>query len=389
MRLYDGFKFIDLFSGIGGFHQAMNFFGGKCVLASEIDKDAIQVYKANYGIDSDKDITSINALDVPDHDVLCAGFPCQAFSKAGKQLGFADKTRGTLFFEIIKILKAKHPKYFILENVPNLISHDGGNTYKVICGALKEVGYRIPAKPLILSPHQFGVPQVRTRIFIPGIYEPNFADEPINFTFDNLKKKSDNTIDSVLESRVDDPDYKISEKEEKIINAWDDFHKSVDLGVIGFPIWSSYFKTTYINPSFPDWKKDFVRKNQELYERNKAEIDKWLKRWNFLADFTETQKKFEWQCGDAIDSAWDAVIQIRPSGVRVKRPDCFQTLVALVQLPIIGKYRRTLTVKEAARLQSFPDDFIPASKKSVAFRQFGNSVNVRVVEEVFKKLLEL
>ena len=110
------FKFIDLFAGIGGFHQAMVQLGGKCVYASEIDKFCIERYKENYGMDADHDITKINPEDIPDHDVLCGGFPCQAFSKAGKRKGF-EETRGTLFFYIEKILRAKKPKYIILENV--------------------------------------------------------------------------------------------------------------------------------------------------------------------------------------------------------------------------------------------------------------------------------
>ena len=158
----------------------------------------------------------------------------------------------------------------------------------------------------------------------------------------------------------------------------------VDVDVIGFPVWSSYFKTKRIDPSYPERKKDFVRKNQELYLRNKDFIDGWLKKWNNLKDFTPTEQKFEWQCGRTIKSIWEGVIQIRPSGVRVKKPDIFQALVALVQTPIIGKYKRKLSVREAARLQSFPDSFIPDDNMQQAYKQFGNSVNVKVVKEIFK-----
>ena len=111
------FAFIDLFSGIGGFHQALTNIGGKCVLASEIDKYAIESYQENYGIDSAHDITKIKDEEVPPHDVLCGGFPCQAFSKAGRQLGFADQTKGTLFFQVARLLNATQPKFVILENV--------------------------------------------------------------------------------------------------------------------------------------------------------------------------------------------------------------------------------------------------------------------------------
>ena len=123
------FTFIDLFAGIGGFHLAMEELGGKCVFASEIDPDAITTYEQNIGMTPAGDITKIAATDIPPHDVLCAGFPCQPFSKAGKQEGFEDETKGTLFFDIERILLHHHTKYIILENVRNLVSHDNGNTF--------------------------------------------------------------------------------------------------------------------------------------------------------------------------------------------------------------------------------------------------------------------
>ena len=132
------FKFIDLFCGIGGFHQAMSELGGECVYASDIDPECRRIYKLNYGIEPDGDITKVKEEDIPAHDVLCAGFPCQSFSKAGKRLGFDDPTRGTLFFDILRILKYHQPKYALLENVRNLAGHDNGNTWKVIHDALED-----------------------------------------------------------------------------------------------------------------------------------------------------------------------------------------------------------------------------------------------------------
>lgn len=384
----NNFSFIDLFSGIGGFHQAMSFFGGKCVLSSEIDPDAIRVYKENYGIDSAKNIRDIKIEDVPDHDVLCGGFPCQTFSKAGKREGFMDEIRGTLFFEIARILEAKHPKFILLENVKNLVSHDNGHTYQTICNTLNKLGYRIPEKPLILSPHQFGIPHFRERLFIPGVYDPANVDSPLLLSFDNLKTKSDNSIYSIIDKDEHDPRYNLSQHTIDVLNAWDEFHRGIDVKVIGFPVWSSYFKVSSIDPTLPEWKKEFIAKNRELYIRNKPFIDAWLKKWDNLKAFTPTECKFEWQCGDSAESIWDAVIQIRPSGVRVKKPDVFQALVALVQTPIIGKYKRRLSVREAARLQSFPDSFKPDPNFAKAYKQLGNSVNVTVLKEIFMKMME-
>ena len=381
------FKFIDLFSGIGGFHQAMSSFGGKCVLASEIDSAAINVYQKNYNIDSNINIRDLKNEMIPDHDVLCAGFPCQTFSKAGKREGFLDETRGTLFFEIARILEYKHPKYIMLENVRNLVSHDNGNTYKVIRDTLKKLGYRLTKDPLILSPHQFGIPQVRERIYIPGVFDPEHVNEPIEIKFDKLLKQKDNSIYSIIDKNNNEDVYKLKEHTLKVLECWNEFYQGIDIKVVGFPIWYDYFKSATINPSFPEWKKEFIRKNNDLYKRNKKFIDSWNKKWKYLKDFTPTERKFEWQCGKSINSIWDGIIQIRPSGVRVKKPDTFPALVALVQTPIIGKYQRKLTVREAARLQSFPDTFLPDSNIQSAYRQLGNSVNVEVLKNIFKQLL--
>lgn len=388
------FKFIDLFSGIGGFHQAMEKLGGECVFASEIDAFCNIQYQKNYGMSSDINIRDKKEEEIPKHDVLCAGFPCQAFSKAGKQAGLEDKTRGTLFFEIVRILKHHHTKYIILENVRNLISHDNGNTWSIIQSSLRELGYRTTKEPLILSPHYFGIPQIRERVIILGKYEPEKVDEPFEIDFGKYKKKTDNSIYDVVTKEKVDESYYITEYEEMVLQAWDEFYQGINLKVVGFPIWADYFKYKGDTSDFPKWKAEFIIKNKKLYSDNKKFIDSWLKKYNNLKDFAPTHHKMEWQCGTKINSVWEGVIQFRPSGVRIKTPDCFQALVAMVQIPVIGKYRRKLTVKEAARLQSFPVDnkkkpFSPDENRQQAYKQFGNSVNVEVIkraaEELFKQ----
>ena len=381
----ENFKFIDLFAGIGGFHQAMVQLGGECVLASEIDKYAIETYEENYHINSQIDIRNLKEEDVPEHDVLCAGFPCQAFSKAGKQEGFDDETRGTLFFEIERILKHHHPKYIILENVRNLASHDKGRTWKTIEEHLHKAGYRLTPKPLIVSPHHFGTPQLRERVVILGIYDPENVDDPLMIDLGKFQRKNDNSIYSILEEGEVDAKYNISEYEEKVLTMWDEFYQGIDLKVIGFPVWFEWFKKEAPD-DFKPWKKEFVRKNNELYQRNKEFIDSWIVKWDNLEWCTPTQKKFEWQAGETIDSIWEGLIQFRPSGVRVKTPTCFPALVAMVQIPIIGKYKRRLTVEEAARLQDFPENFIPNEIDQQAYKQFGNAVNVEVIKRCAKKL---
>jgi DNA (cytosine-5)-methyltransferase 1 len=178
------FTFIDLFAGIGGIRLAFEKAGGRCVFSSEWDKFACQTYFANHGDMPHGDITKIRASDIPDHDILAAGFPCQPFSIAGvskknalgKKHGFLDETQGTLFFDICRIIKEKQPKAFLLENVRNLKSHDKGKTYKIIKKSLEELGYNVSDK---IIDGQLVVPQHRERIYIVGIRNG------LNFEFPN------------------------------------------------------------------------------------------------------------------------------------------------------------------------------------------------------------
>lgn len=161
--LLENYKFIDLFAGIGGFHLALSSFGAECIFASEWDKYAAETYLENFGIKPHGDITQITENEIPVHDILCAGFPCQAFSVSGKQKGFED-TRGTLFFDIARIVNHHKPKILFLENVKNLLRHDNGNTLKTINETLAELGYSVFHK--VLNSSHFGLPQNRERIYI-------------------------------------------------------------------------------------------------------------------------------------------------------------------------------------------------------------------------------
>lgn len=402
------FKFIDLFAGIGGFHQAMENLGGECVFASEIDAYAIDSYMQNYGIDSAHDIVKTKVEDIPQHDVLCAGFPCQPFSKAGDQMGFEDKTKGTLFFEICRILQHHHTPYIILENVRNLASHDDGKTWNTIRDTLRELDYIVADEPMIISPHQLGIPQLRERVVIIGAHKSTGVKE-IRVEFPHEDKANINFLTSgIIEQCLVSEKYYISNHEEKVLTCWDEFingikymptasknkstgkteyEKTEFKGTIGFPIWSFEFreKSDYSNEKYK-WKKEFIAKNRYLYEFNKEFIDTWFAKWNNLKDFTPTEQKMEWQCGKSCKSIWDGLIQFRPSGVRVKSATVFPALVAIVQIPIIGKVRRRLTPREAARLQSFPDTFICNSNDHQAYKQFGNAVNVKVIQYMAEQL---
>jgi len=193
-------KFIDLFCGLGGFRVALEHWGCECVFSSDIDKYTRETYKMNFGEYPAGDITQINEKDIPDHDILCAGFPCQPFSIGGKRLGFED-TRGTLFFDVLRILKEKRPRAFFLENVAGLCNHDGGNTIETIINSLKEIDY-VPIFKVI-NAKDVGYPQNRVRWYCVGFDKKKFPHitEEFQFAFP-VNKPLKYTLDSLIEGSV-------------------------------------------------------------------------------------------------------------------------------------------------------------------------------------------
>jgi DNA (cytosine-5)-methyltransferase 1 len=180
------FKFIDLFAGVGGMRLGFQNAGGQCVFSSEWDTSAQKTYEANFGEKPHGDITEIDEKEIPDFDVLLAGFPCQPFSSIGKRQGFKHETQGTLFYDVLRIIEEKRPVSFLLENVQGLLTHDKGHTFKVIKGSLEEVGYTIFHK--VLDSSDYGVPQFRKRIYIAGFDSKRFKGEP-EFYWPRPKKK--------------------------------------------------------------------------------------------------------------------------------------------------------------------------------------------------------
>ena len=211
----EGYAFIDLFAGIGGMRLAYESAGGHCVYSNEWNKYSQQTYYANFGVQPDGDITKVEASSIPDHDILVAGFPCQPFSIAGvskkqslgRATGFEDKTQGTLFFDICRILKAKRPKAFMLENVKNLCSHDKGRTFKVIQESLSELNYKIFFE--ILDGKHY-VPQHRERIVIVGFDMERYGED-IDFKFDLKPLDTPPVVRDILENNVDNK-YTLSDK---------------------------------------------------------------------------------------------------------------------------------------------------------------------------------
>lgn len=438
------FKFIDLFAGIGGFHHALHRIGGECVLACEFDEDCQKVYRevffkdtpqllvsnireiTRHEIEDENSLRSAReiAQRVPDHDILCAGFPCQPFSKSGWQHGTKDRTRGTLFFDILQIINAKKPRYVFLENVRNLGGPRHTDTWATIIASIEEEGYRIRREPLVFSPHLLppelgGAPQVRDRVFILGVRKDvyNGQLEDIVLLADLMRGKRLWDPDKWnIRNYLDDDSkipgvkrYYISTDEATYLDAWGYFVEEIDVESLpGFPIWAYAFKMTpELEKGMADWDRDFRIKNSDFYRRNRAFIDSWMNmQWGpdkkCVLDFPFSRQKFEWQArkthpARAGRTLKDLVIQFRPSGIRVKPPTYLPALVAITQTSVIGPMLRghggafrKLTPLEASRLQGIPDSVYRSGivNDQVAFKQLGNAVNSGLIGYVASILME-
>lgn len=320
------FTFIDLFAGIGGMRIAFQNLGGKCVFSSEIDEYAQKTYALNFGELPDGDITEIKERDIPDHDVLVGGFPCQAFSIAGKRGGFND-TRGTLFFDVARIIKEKQPKAFFLENVKGLVNHRNGKTLATILNVLREdLGYIVP-DPKIINAKDFGVPQNRERIFIVGFR----ADLGIVAEDFQYPDPTDTTkcIADILEKKPVSAKY--------------------------------YLSTTYLEGLENHKLRNEAKGNGFGYE---------IKDVNGISNTIVT---------GGMGRERNLIID--------KRLKDF-TPVTHIQGEVNRKGIRKMTPREWARLQGFPDNFKIEVADVRAYKQFGNSVAIPAIQATAEKLIE-
>lgn len=393
----DNIKFIDLFCGIGGFHQALSKYNSECVMACDIDKNCREIYELNYQIKPEKNIKNIDEKTIPDFDILCAGFPCQSFSNGGKKQNLQDP-RGTLFEDILRIAYEKKPKFMFLENVKYIKNIDNGNTFKHIIKRINETGYYVNSENIFqLSPHNLGIPQKRERLIFVCIRNDIYdCNKKIEFILPNIEINLDKIIenDKNLTKK-----YIISKDTENILNIWDEIIEKIDDKESLSPtILCNEFYKNYTDNEFDNlqkWKKDYIIKNRPLYNKYKKHWDVWYNKYKNVLQQKEINGKLEWQAGKKKqnDSIWNYFIQLRQSGIRVKQNNYFPTLVAMVQTPIYGKEKRYITPRECARLQSFPDTFIIHKNDKIAYKQFGNAVNVEVIgfiiNQTFKAYFQL
>ncbi len=342
---------------------------------------------------------SESVMNVPRHDVLFAGFPCQPFSKGGFQRGMAE-TRGTLFWNIARVLEARKPKLVVLENVRNLTGPRHKHEWDVIVRTLRELGYRVSDAPLITSPHKLppshgGRPQSRERLYISATYVPpkmrkHFGLEATPITLaeiealwspDEWDLRKDLKMKKKLQAGSQN-ELALTEDECLWIDTWDDFvlaylEKNKGERLPGFPLWADVW-TKLLKPenSMPVWKINFIRQNRQFYDSNKTLIDSWIKRNPQLKGFPNSRRKLEWQA-QSLDSIWSGAIQLRPSGIRVKRATYVPAIVAMTQTSIYGPYKRRLSVSEVAVLQGLPESFSFAGQsKTHSYRQLGNGISV-------------
>lgn len=316
------FTFIDLFAGIGGFHLAMKSLGGKCIFASEWDKYACETYEANYNIRPYGDITKIRENDIPAHDVLCAGFPCQAFSISGKQKGFED-TRGTLFFDIARIVGYHKPKAIFLENVKQLEKHNNGETLNIILNTLKDLEYSVFYK--VLNSSHFGLPQNRERIYIVA------------------------------------------------------FHKSLETSDFKFPH-PTYEKVSLLNvlEKEPENGKTIERDDIEIY-KNFQTNHTLFEEYQYPNKPIQIGKVNKGGQGERIYHPMGHSITLSAYGGGVGS----KTGLYLID----GKVRK-LSPRECARLQGFPENFILNKSVTQCYKQFGNSVSVKVLEYIGAEIVK-
>ena len=319
-EILNAYKYIDLFAGIGGFHYALNSFGAECVFASEWDHYAAETYFKNHQLRPSGDITQIDESSISPHDILCGGFPCQAFSIAGKQKGFED-TRGTLFFDIARIINKHKPKVLFLENVKNLIKHDEGKTFSTILDSLTELGYNVSYK--VLNASNFGLPQNRERVYIVGFHQSLNAE---NFRFPKpLNKRI--SLHDILQKNPENT--KIVEREDIQI-----------------------YREVLPNPSLFE-EIELLNKPIQIGKVNKG----------------GQGERIYHPLGHAI------TLSAHGGGVGAK------TGLYLID----GKVRK-LSTRECARLQGFPENFEINPVQTQAYKQFGNSVSINVLQHILQQI---
>jgi DNA (cytosine-5)-methyltransferase 1 len=322
-----------------------------------------------------------------------------------------DEDRGSLFHDIAYILEKHKPSMVVLENVRNIAGPRHAHEWKYIIEKLRDLGYRVSSKPFVVSPHKIppsygGTPQARERVFIVGTRLPSkrhslsINDDPLEFPtdFDGWDPQEwnlfeDLPLDNTKENLMK---YRISNEETLILDAWDWLVKNMLLrreGVRlpGFPLWADIWGKNPLyeyDENAPKWKKDFESKNKNFYLEHKKLIDQWFREFPILNNASPSKRKLEWQAGE-VKSIYKCLIQLRPSGIRVKKMNYAPALVAITQTTIVGPLRRRLSIREVAQLQGLPSWFsFRTQPLSKSYKQLGNGISIGCAFQVLRGLAE-
>lgn len=412
------YRFADCFAGLGGFHVALERLGHECVFACELDEELRVIYNRNFGIRPEGDIRLVDATAMPAHDVLCAGFPCQPFSLAGKKKGAACPESGKLIDDVFRLVEHHLPRYVLLENVPNVLTIADGKFWAALRRSFARLGYEVEYRTY--SPLQFGVPQQRLRLFVVARRSdsPAFSwPEPLAIRTRPLSDYIGNTSESIR---------RLEPAKAMAIEKWNELLPQLSeltshtllasefgatypveglrartqwrkyLGAFGVPLQDAVDREAAIQllPHYasnnggavPRWMWPYVATSRRLYAEAPAFFDRWKVG---VSSLPNSWQKLEWRGDRDSMDLWKQTIQFRASGIRVMRPDMAPSLVAMTptQTPIIGAKRRYLGVREAASLQALDGLKVFPENNERAFRALGNAVNAQIVYEIAKRAL--
>lgn len=415
-------KFIDLFSGLGGFHVGLKNNGHECVFSCEIDKNLRALYEVNHGIKPHDDIRTVKESDVPPHDILCAGFPCQPFSIAGKRKGAKCPESGKLIDHVLRIAKHHKPKFILLENVPNVLTIENGQFWEYVRTSFESIGYNIDYR--VISPVDLGIPQNRKRVFIFGSRSDINAEAfkwPTS-TDDGIVKVN---LGEILDNSLDHK--KLEPKKSQTLEVWQDLLNTLNISKLGcISIVAPEFGANYPenfntlsieeiklykgaygaslencntwdevllklpsyvrkNKQIPQWILKSARYSREIYKNNRIFCDQWSVK---LDKNNNSWQVLEWR-GDSVDHSINHhIVQFRASGIRVLRSNVAPSLIAMTptQTPIVPSELRYVSKYEAAKLQYLHNLKKLPEKNNEAFKALGNAVNARIIELIGRNL---